>query len=104
MERTEFSTSQSNNLSVSIAFFTDLDKVLSSISLVTYKKIELLPLNWLCIIEIFIHNQLFLVLQYDLIINQNILKASYYLLTDYYLRCLLKKNRHDYYSSHSLKH
>lgn len=35
IDRTEFSTSQSNNLSVSIAFFTDLDKVLSSISLVT---------------------------------------------------------------------
>lgn len=35
IDKTEFSTSQFNNLSVSIAFFTDLDTVLSSISFVT---------------------------------------------------------------------
>lgn len=35
IDRTEFSTSQFSSRSVSIAFFTDLDTVLSSINFVT---------------------------------------------------------------------
>lgn len=35
IDKTEFSTNQSSSLSVSMAFFTDLDTVLSSINFVT---------------------------------------------------------------------
>lgn len=38
IDKTEFSTSQSNSLSVSMAFFTVLDTVLSSINFVTWEK------------------------------------------------------------------
>lgn len=46
IDRTEFSTSQFSSRSVSIAFFTDLDTVLSSINFVTSLREFIFALKW----------------------------------------------------------